>query len=347
MLFTDQLPGRTAHLYGESWLYFSGTSYLGIAQNTDFQNILYKSIHQYGANFGGSRLSNLRFNVFEQAENHFAQGAGAEAALTVSSGTLAGQLVVKALKKRGKFYFAPGVHPALFGEGDYSALSFKHWSDYILHEAQRGEPMVLFSNALDPLRSKKLDFNWLFEIKKETAVTLVLDDSHGIGLTGKDGSGIFSILQNPENVEVVAIASLGKALAIPGGVILSSEQLIREFWQSPYFGGASPVIPAYLDAFLKSQHLYQRARQILFRNVYFFAEATKEFGLFENLADYPVFYTSKNELADYLQQHKVLISSFSYPTSQDDRITRVVLSAAHTLKDLEQLVALIRQFISA
>lgn len=344
MFTTDYLPGRIAQLNGENWLYFSGTSYLGMVQNNDFQNLICENIQQYGANFGGSRLSNLRFKIYEEAEQYLANWTGAEAALTVSSGSLAGQLAVKVLQNWGKFYFAPGVHPALFEEGDYSESSFEQWAEYILNEAQQGKPMVLFSNTLDPLRAKSFDFNWLFQIPKETPLTLVLDDSHGLGVTGINGAGAFSTLQTPENVELIAVASLGKALAIPGGVILGSKNLIQNIWQSPYFGGASPVIPAYLAAFLDAGYLYHDARQRLFSNIQAFHDAVKTPGLFENFTDYPVFYTKINNLAEYLQTHKILISSFPYPTPQDERITRVVLNAAHTNADIDHLVNFIKTF---
>lgn len=344
MFITDYLPGRIARLNGEDWLYFSGTSYLGMVQNTDFQKLICKKVLQYGAHFGGSRLSNLKFKIYEEVEQYLANWTGAEAALTISSGSLAGQLVVKILQNKGKFYFAPGVHPALFGEGDYAESSFEKWQDCMLEEAKRGEPMVLFSNTLDPLRAKAFDFSWLFQIPKETPVTLVLDDSHGIGVIGKSGTGTFSTLQMPENVELIVITSLGKALAIPGGLILGSKHLIQNIWQSPYFGGASPVSPAYLAAFLEAGSLYQNARQKLYNNINIFHNATKAQGLFESFANYPVFYTPNNKLADYLQHHKILISSFPYPTPQDDRITRVVLNAAHTKEDIEHLVNLIKIF---
>ncbi len=52
-------------------------------------------------------------------------------------------------------------------------------------------------------------------------------------------------------------------------------------------------------------------------------------------------------MADFLAKKRVMISSFPYPTPQDDWITRVILSAAHTLTDVEHLVRLIEKFMDA
>lgn len=350
MQITNQIPGRTAFFKGEEWRYFSGTSYLGLSQNADFQNLIIEGVQRYGAHFGGSRLSNVRLQIFEEVESYLVNWTGAAAALTVSAGTLAGQLVVKILQNTGKFYFAPGVHPALFGEGEYSTLRFEDWTQFILEEAHRSKsPLILLSNTLDPLKARQFDFNWTQDLPKNIPITLVLDDSHGIGITGKHGAGIFSDLKTPDNVEFIVIASLGKALSIPGGVILGKPHFIQQIWQSPYFGGASPITPAYLSAFLQAKTLYENQRQILFRNIKLFSDSLKllnlePLNLFQTFHQYPVFYTPENALADFLQQHKVLISSFPYPTAQSERITRVVLNAAHTHEDVDILIQFLSDF---
>lgn len=348
MQITNQIPGRTAFFNNEAWRYFSGTSYLGLSQNIDFKKLIIEGFQQYGAHFGGSRLSNLRLEIFETAENELANWAGAEAALTISSGTLAGQLVVKTLQHTGKFYFAPGVHPALFGEGDYAELDFDNWAALMVEKLNQSKsPSVLLSNTLDPLKAQQFDFKWIQQLPNNIPITLVLDDSHGIGVTGKNGAGIFSNLQIPDNVELIVIASLGKALSIPGGVILGKQQFMRKIWQSSFFGGASPISPAFLHAFLKAKELYQQQQQILFGNIAFFNTATDVLNLFKTrFRQYPVFYTPQNGLADFLKEYKMLISSFSYPTAQSERITRVVLNAAHTKEDLMDLIALLKEFVT-
>ncbi|MBC7920010.1 MAG: class I and II aminotransferase, partial [Ferruginibacter sp.] len=95
MLTIDSLPGRTVQAEGREFLYCGGTSYLGMARNEDFATLLAEGMRRYGTNYASSRLSNVQLRVFEEAESHLAAYAGAEAALTVSSGYLAGQMVVK------------------------------------------------------------------------------------------------------------------------------------------------------------------------------------------------------------------------------------------------------------
>jgi 8-amino-7-oxononanoate synthase len=57
-LETIQLPGRTLDLAGKEYLYFSGTAYLDISRNKQFQERLREAISRYGTNYSGSRNSN-------------------------------------------------------------------------------------------------------------------------------------------------------------------------------------------------------------------------------------------------------------------------------------------------
>ena len=72
MLVTHQLPGRTVVIDGKERLYFSGTSYLGVSNNPDFQQLLQAGISRYGTNYGSSRASNLQLAVYAAAEQQLA-----------------------------------------------------------------------------------------------------------------------------------------------------------------------------------------------------------------------------------------------------------------------------------
>ena len=83
-----------------------------------------------------------------------------------------------------------------------------------------------------------------------------------------------------------------KAVGIPGGVILSDKKTIAMIRQNPLFVGASPIVPAYLFAFLKTQNVYTEARRILSKNIQQFRAQTANLtnlGM-TFLPDYPVFF---------------------------------------------------------
>ncbi|MDX5438212.1 MAG: hypothetical protein LPK03_13500, partial [Pontibacter sp.] len=59
---------------------------------------------------------------------------------------------------------------------------------------------------------------------------------------------------------------------------------------------------------------------------------------------YPVFSAKVEGMDNYLLQHRVLVSSFRYPTATSAPMTRIVLNSLHTTEDLRQLAGAINQF---
>jgi 8-amino-7-oxononanoate synthase len=348
----EQLPGRTARIDGEEWLYFSGTAYLGIVHNKAFQELVREGAGRYGTHYGGSRLASIQLGIFEEAEATLARWTGAPAALIVTSGMLAGQLVLRTFgSPQADYHFAPGLHPALWPES-YRPFSgsFQTWTKQVIRRLSsaprfaNGDPSLLLANALDATFGRSHDFGWLRELKVTHPTLLIADDSHGLGITGSHGGGIYSQLQAPSGVEVLVVSSLAKAFGIPGGVILGSRERIQQIKKHPFFGGASPASPAFLHALRHGGDLYREARAQLRRNIRHFRRLVSDTELFQSIENHPVFYTPENELPGFLAARKVLVSNFPYPSPSDERITRVVLNTLHTAADVERLGVLIRAF---
>lgn len=345
--YTDTGPGRTALIDGQEYLYFSGTSYLGLNQHPLFKAKVIEGLEKYGVNFGGSRRSNLRFQVYEQVECLFAEWAGAPASLLFSSGSLAGQVLHRLLSSFGDVLYAPGTHPALWGEEEPPTLDYREWSERLTAQLkERPGATVIFANSVDPLRSCAYDFSWLTEIPEGPLVYLVIDDSHGFGVTGTEGMGIYGDLEVPAWVKKVVLASLGKAFSLPAGIILGDESVIAKCWESPFFGGASPLPPAYAYAFCESGDLWRKQLATLRDLIRLFDQGIEGLDDFVHLDGYPVYFCQKNEMARGLWQEKIMISSFPYPGPKDPLITRVVINALHQTTDIERLVAAIRSLFN-
>jgi 8-amino-7-oxononanoate synthase len=278
----DFLPSRVATFEGEEHLFFSGTSYLGVGHQPEFRAALMEGMNRYGTVFSASRNNNLQLKIYEETEDFLANWTGSEAALTVTSGLLAGQLSVNFLKNyedsngnKTAFIYAPSSHPAVW-EGTPQYI-FKNQEDFEQNivatiAEQKNTPIVIVSNAVDMLTCATFDFSWIAQLSENQDITLLIDDSHGIGVTGENGAGIFRKIKNlaKPNIKIIVIASLAKALGIPGGVILSEEKTINSIRNNPLFVGASPIVPAYLFAFLLAQPMYEMARQTLTKNIELF-----------------------------------------------------------------------------
>ncbi len=317
---------------------FKGTDYLGITQNEEFRNYLTEGLSKYGSSFGGSRLSGSFADLFSAVENRFTEISKAEAALTFSSGTLSGMAVLNILDKDKEFFHAPDVHPALAPPKHSKNISFDLWKTKLIKKAEKEKKaLIILSNSVNPLLVKKYNFDWIKQLAEQTSVSLIIDDSHGFGILGKDGGGIFSELPEDENIERIVISSLGKAWGLPGGIVLASEKIINKLQTSSLFGGASPIIPAYLYAFLKSEHIYTQSRKLLKNNIDIFLSNINDKTQFSYFSGFPVFSTQNHSLYDLLLSQDIEISAFNYPSPDADRYTRIVLTATHSQKDILKL----------
>ncbi len=341
-------PNRTVVAGGRAYLFFSGTAYLGLPANAAFQALVADGQRRFGTAFGSSRNGNFQLDIYQQAEHQLAQWTGAAAALTLSSGMLAGQAVVRQLWAEDfDFLYAPGAHPALWHLPTVSlpSSSFDDWVSGLKNGRFSGNKTAILTNSLDALRGQRYNFDWVNDLPADQNITLVVDDSHGIGTTGAGGAGIFGQLPQRPNVRVIVTASLHKAMGIPGGLILSDAPTSANIRQSAYFSGCSPVAPAYLWAYTQAAGLYAEAMEKLNANAASFYHKTKNLGIFENSGDFPVFYTLQDGLYQYLLAKNALIYSFSYPEATSKRNTRVVLSAWHTPEDVEKLADLCAQWL--
>jgi len=325
-------------------LSFKGTDYLNITRNKEFRHFLADGFKKYGSSFGGSRLSGNYTDLYKEAENHLAKIAGAKAAVSFSSGTLAGLALIKQLEEHELIY-SPDAHPAIQPNHTQKLdKSYDKWVEFLLGSYNNpGKSLVILSNSLNALKCEKYQFSWINELAKNRKITMVIDDSHGFGILGKNGAGIYGELADNEQVERVVISSLGKAWGIPGGVVLGNNKLIEKLKSSSLFGGGSPVIPAYFNAFLKAENIYVQNRKKLKDNIKYFKTKLDKPEMFHSFEGFPAFYTKHHEIYDLLNREDIEISSFNYPSPKDERYTRIVLNSGHSHKEIDRLCNLLNK----
>ncbi|GAB3800152.1 8-amino-7-oxononanoate synthase [Spirosoma humi] len=342
----DQLPNRTIDHDGQAYLFFSGTAYLGIPQHPGFHQLMAESMRRYGTVFGSSRNGNVRIGVYEEAESTLATRIGAESALTLSSGMMAGQVVVNWLQGQDyTFVYAPKAHPALWHAPTVTIpqLSFADWTAQLPGQlnALPAGPVAILVNSLDAVCSDYYDFGWVHQLPDDRPITLVVDDSHGLGVLNR-GRGVWPAIPH-ESVDkhpflrIVGTGSLAKGMGLPGGVVFGDADTIKSIRETAFFGACSPMPPACLDAFLHADSLYAEGQERLQRNIKLAEQLLLPTNLFHQATGYPVFFTEHDALYAQLLQKNILIYSFAYPTSADRANTRIVISAFHEVADIERL----------
>jgi 7-keto-8-aminopelargonate synthetase-like enzyme len=336
--YSQQLPSRTLITEHQNYLWFSGTSYLGIPHQPEFRANFLESIAHYGTSWGSSRNNTVRLSIYEEAENILAQWVNAPAALTVSSGMWAGQLVLNFLQNQeNSIWYAPKTHPALWGKNyatstnhDWTkGLSYREWTLSIADKiAQSDEQhIVICSDSVGSPYVEHFDFEWINQLPTHKNITIVIDASHSLGVSP-------SIYPTHPNHTIIVTASLNKAMGMTGGVIFSDDDTLNKIRQFPMFSGASPMMPALLDSFVKSLAIYQSQAIKLQQNIADFNTIIKGNTSLDFIENYPAYCTHEIGLHDLLKQNGIMTACFPYPTATDLPVTRLVISALHSKSDL-------------
>ena len=338
-MIVDGFPDRVITVENKKYLYFGGTSYLGMAALSEFQEKLAQNIKKWGTFYGSSRSANIQLSVYEKAEKLFAEQFKTEASLTVSSGTLAGRLVIDFLANSDTtFFHHPKAHPAILGP-----KSLPLFNDGELHTILKNDlrqDIVITVDAISGLEVAPTNFNFLKEISTQKRITLVVDESHSLGVVGEQGEGIFHSISKDGIQRKIMVASLGKALSLSGGIIASDSKFIDNLKKGPVFVSASGANPAYLATYLQTQKIYDKQRERLKENMAFFFERLIANNQLIINDKYHVIYSHNDTIFTTLLKNNIVITSFKYPT-YDKPMNRIVITANHTKQDLEKLIQIL------
>jgi 8-amino-7-oxononanoate synthase len=331
-LYLDAAPGRTARVAGKEYLFFSGYNYLGVSHDADFNSIIQEGIRRYGWLFPSSRISNTRLSIYDECESMLAQATGCEAAVLLPTGFTAGRVATSLPQD---IINSPASHPAILRhKSDVSILA--EWEQQVLqHVKDSDQRLIIASDAANPLSATIYNFGFLSQVQRP--LTLILDDSHGVGLMGNDGFGTSASVPKNNSLEYIFTYSLSKAFGISGGAISCSADRAAYYKSLPAYTGSTPMSPAQMYAFLRGQHIYARQREKLRQNISYFAGLVKHLVGIHFTAGFPVFVLPAAVNERYLYDCGIIISSFAYPTPSSPKLNRIVVNAEHTPDDLDRL----------
>ena len=345
MITLSQIPGRTTMIDGKEYAFFSGYSYLGLGKLPAFTDLVKQGIDQYGVVYPSSRISNTALDLYAKTEEALANYTNTEEAACFSSGFLSARTAVEVVKEEMNVYYLHHTHPASTAlDGLKQIPAEQSWADFLTERATANEfEFGLVADSINPTPGRVNDFSFLKTTPATFNITLIIDDSHGIGWLGEKGEGIRSLLQLPYSVELLLNFSLSKAFHINGGAVCGSRKWLSAVRRHVNYATSTPLMPSLAFAWLHAGHLFQQQREILLQNIDYLQKLTTNNTFVANEGT-PVFVLAKKGIAPYLLQNNTIISSFSYPHPQSDPVNRVVVNALHLRSDLEKLAQLIEQF---
>lgn len=336
-----QFPDRIIEVGQEKYLYFGGTAYLGLAANTDFQQLLIKNIQIWGAAYGSSRNANIQIEVYDAGEQFLAKFIHAEATATVSSGMLAAKLVIEELMPNTDVFFHfPNTHKALEVKNSLPFLIENELNPRLLDD--KIERITILTDGVTIFETKPVDLTILNTISINKKITFIVDESHSLGILGADGCGLFSTINANNIARKISIASLGKALAVTGGVIASDNKFIDKIKNNPSFVSSAGMSPALCQTMADTAAIYKSQHAQLKSNLKFIESHLIKSSAFAFNPDYPIIYPNIVEINALLLKNKIIITNFKYTNGGQD-LNRIVITANHIEEDLIKLTTVLNQ----
>lgn len=341
-----QTPGNFATTEQGEQLFFSGYSYLGMASHAAFMQWVKEGLDKYGLMQPSARISNTPLQVYSEAEAQISDWLAAADTVLFAGGFAAGQAAVQYVQRLDcPIFAAPNCHPAVLAAGIQSATTtFETWSQQVVEQINNHThdgPFVIITDAVNPLAP--VAYNWQFLSAIQKPLIVLIDDSHGIGITGNNGKAVASLLPQQKNIEWIISFSMSKALGVQAGAVACSNASTAAALRSnPFYAATTPPMPAVLHAWQQANKLYEAQRAKLQQHYNWLKEQMQHTPSFVLHPQLPILFLPTEMDEHWFAQHNILISSFAYPNPAGKPLNRAVFSAAHSQQDVQQLIAVLR-----
>ena len=337
----NQFPDRIIKIKNEEYIYFGGTAYLGLPTHPEFQKLLIKNILQWGTAYGSSRSANIQLTAYENGERFLANYIKADAALTVSSGMLAGKLVIEALTPQTDcFFHFPDTHTAIKAVNSLPFFIGNGLNPRLLDNAT--EKITILTDAVPSFHVEPINLSVLNLVPSNKEITLVVDESHSLGILGTNGCGIFSNIDLPNIKRKIMLSSLGKAFGLTGGVIASDAEFINQMAAHDTFVSSAGMNAAFVQTMADAAGIYLQQHQKLKDNLnYIDAHLIKNKAVHFD-PNYPLIYPEIEGINEIFTSNNIIVTNFKYPTDTRD-LNRIVITANHKKEDLDKTIHILNQ----
>ena len=230
----------------------AGNDYLGLARHPDVIAGAQCAAETFGAGAGASRLVTGTLAVHEELEAALANFTGSESAVVFSTGYHANLGVLSALVDEDTLVVSDAhVHASMI-DGCRLARARVRVAPHsevdtfeaLLAHRQQTRALVLTESIFSVL-GDATPLAELLSVCERTDALLVVDEAHGLGVAGSDGSGLAGHLGLAGHPNLLITGTLSKSFGAQGGVVLGRrafrDQIINRARPFIYDTGLAPA----------------------------------------------------------------------------------------------------------
>ncbi len=271
-------PGPQVIIDGREYVYFGGTSYLGLAGHPEVIESACDAVRRYGVHTATSRAGFGNNPPTLEVERLATRLFGTEDAFYFVSGYVGNHILIQNL--------AGGFHAVFIDELSHYSLNeaaclaglavtpFRHrdpedFRNRLAQNLRSSQRALLMTDGVFPMTGALAPINeYLSVLQGYQSSAVLVDDAHGVGVLGEEGRGILEYLGlwgrvngcDPEGDAMLCVSgTMSKAIGGFGGVIPGARSFLeRARRSSHYFDGASAPPSAAAGATAKALELIMR-----------------------------------------------------------------------------------------
>ncbi len=352
----DSAQGPLIQLAGETLLAFCSNDYLGLAADPAISAAFKRGLDRYGSGAGASHLVCGHMRPHQELEEALAAFTGRDRALLFSSGYLANLGLITALLGKQDAVFQDRLnHASLLDGGLLSGARFSRYQhadsgslnrQLACREARR---RLVVTDGVFSMDGDLAPLPELAGLCTDQRALLMVDDAHGLGVLGPNGSGTTAHFGLGQRDVPLLMGTLGKAFGVCGAFVAGPTIVIETLVQharSYIYTTALP--PAAASATLAALRLVEEGterRQYLHSLIQRFRNGARQLDL--PLADsetaiQPLMAGSADTALRWsglLQRKGILVPAIRPPTVPAGAARlRIALSAAHSELQVDRLL---------
>jgi len=208
---------------------FSGNDYLGLSQHPAIIRAWQNGAEQYGVGSGGSGHVSGYTPAHQALEEHLADWLGYPRALLFISGFAANQALIAALTGKADRIVADRLsHASLLEAASHSPAQLRRFAhndvaqlDSLLDKPCDGQQLVV-TEGIFSMDGDSAPLGEIHAAAQRQGSWLLVDDAHGIGVTGPEGRG--SAASQGVKPELLVV-TFGKGVGVSGAAVLCSDSV--------------------------------------------------------------------------------------------------------------------------
>ncbi|MGR9035801.1 MAG: aminotransferase class I/II-fold pyridoxal phosphate-dependent enzyme [Gammaproteobacteria bacterium] len=355
---------------GREFLRMNSNSYLGLTLHPEVIDAESEAAEKYGTGPGAVRFISGTFRPHRELEKKLASFHGRESAMLFSAAyaTMMGVLpqfiseetlvVSDALNHSciiNAIRLSHTIQKEVYAHADIEALNA-----VLAENKGQFRRVCVVTDGVFSMRGDHARLDRINAVCRrheegyEEGIITIVDDSHGVGAFGHKGRGTEEVTGGRADI---LIATLGKSFGVNGGYVVASDVVIAYLREtSPFYIYSNPITPAEAAASLAALTILdgEEGKELLV-NLRSLSGRLRD-GLtrlgFETLAGehpiVPVFIRNTEKtsaLVSHLLDRNILATGLNYPVvPKGDQEIRLQVSADHTVKDIDYLLAALADF---